>query len=76
MSVAIPPGGTYFDTLKKSFVDVPVAADDKIPTTEFLEAAESLLTLFGKCKVGRSFGVALTWWYRCARLGSVQACQK
>ncbi|KAL1608491.1 hypothetical protein SLS60_003433 [Paraconiothyrium brasiliense] len=46
MSVAIPPGGTFFDTLKKSFVDVPVAADNKISTTEFLEAAESLLTLF------------------------------
>lgn len=49
MSVTIPPGGTYFDTLKKSFVDVPITADNKIPTTEFLDAAESLLTLFGKC---------------------------
>lgn len=46
MAVAIPPGGTFFDTLKRSFVDVPVAGDDKISTSEFLEAAESLLTLF------------------------------
>ncbi|KAJ4287796.1 hypothetical protein N0V90_012500 [Kalmusia sp. IMI 367209] len=46
MAVSIPPGGTFFDTLKKSFVDVPIAADSKISTTEFLDAAESLLTLF------------------------------
>ena len=40
---------TFFDTLKKSFVDVPVdaAQDNAIATTEFLEAAESLITLFG-----------------------------
>ncbi|CAI6229446.1 unnamed protein product [Periconia digitata] len=37
---------TFFDTLKKSFVDVPVKDGDKISTTEFLEAAEGLLTLF------------------------------
>lgn len=45
-----PPGGTWFDTLKKSFVDVPVNAsnDNAIETTAFLEAAESLTTLFGK----------------------------
>ncbi|KAL8800005.1 MAG: hypothetical protein Q9182_005486 [Xanthomendoza sp. 2 TL-2023] len=45
---AIPPGGTWFDTLKKSFVDVPVdtANQNAIPTSEFLEAAESLTTLF------------------------------
>ncbi|KAL8780536.1 MAG: hypothetical protein Q9213_006432 [Squamulea squamosa] len=45
---AIPPGGTWFDTLKKSFVDVPVNSshDNAIPTSDFLEAAESLTTLF------------------------------
>lgn len=45
----IPAGGTWFDTLRKSFVDVPIdtANDDGIATTEFLEAAESLTTLFG-----------------------------
>ena len=40
-----PPGGTYFDRVK-SFADVPVK-DSGIATTEFLEAAESLTTLFG-----------------------------
>jgi len=45
---AYPPGGTFLDTLKKSFVDVPVdaAKDNAIDTTAFLEAAESLTTLF------------------------------
>ena len=44
-----PTGGTWFDTLNKSFVDVPVDAskDNAIPTGDFLEAAESLTTLFG-----------------------------
>ncbi|KAF2272031.1 glycolipid transfer protein [Westerdykella ornata] len=48
MATAYPPGGTFFDTLKRSFVDVPVDAskDNVISTTEFLEAAESLITLF------------------------------
>ena len=48
MAVAIPPGGTFFDTLTKSFVDVPVdeSKDKAISTAEFLEAAESLTTLF------------------------------
>ncbi|GIK01793.1 hypothetical protein Aspvir_005834 [Aspergillus viridinutans] len=45
MAAAIPPGGTWFDTLKRSFADVPVN-DNGISTTEFLEAAESLVTLF------------------------------
>lgn len=49
MSVVIPPGGTLLDTFRKSFVDVPVDADknNAISTTEFLEAAESLTTMFG-----------------------------
>ncbi|KAK2071057.1 hypothetical protein P8C59_005510 [Phyllachora maydis] len=48
MSVVIPPGGTLLDTFRKSFVDVPVDADknNAISTTEFLEAAESLTTMF------------------------------
>ncbi|KAL1993720.1 hypothetical protein VTN49DRAFT_2389 [Thermomyces lanuginosus] len=48
MSAPIPAGGTWLDTLKRSFVDVPVDAanDNAIATTEFLEAAESLTTLF------------------------------
>lgn len=46
---AYPPGGTFLDTLKKSFTDVPVDKenDNAIATSEFLEAAESLATLFG-----------------------------
>jgi hypothetical protein len=46
---SIPPNGTFFDTLKKSFVDVPLDkdSDNAISTSEFLEAAESLTTLFG-----------------------------
>ncbi|KAF1938673.1 glycolipid transfer protein [Clathrospora elynae] len=48
MAAAYPPGQTFFDAVKKSFVDVPVdtSKDNAISTTEFLEAAESLLTLF------------------------------
>jgi hypothetical protein len=48
MAAAYPPGGTFFQTLKKSFADVPVdeAKDSAISTTEFLEAAESTTTLF------------------------------
>jgi hypothetical protein len=47
----IPPGQTWLDTLKKSFVDVPVDAanDNAISTKEFLDAAESFTTLFGWC---------------------------
>ena len=46
---AYPPGGTWFDTLKRSFTDVPIDAtnDNAVSTSEFLEAAESLTTLFG-----------------------------
>lgn len=45
-----PPGKTFLDTLKRSFTDVPVnkEKDNAIATTEFLEAAESLTTLFGR----------------------------
>lgn len=49
MVVQIPPGGTIVDTFKKSFVDVPIDADkdNAIATSEFLEATESLVTIFG-----------------------------
>ncbi|KAL8655179.1 MAG: hypothetical protein Q9210_001051 [Variospora velana] len=45
---SFPSGGTWFDTLKKSFVDVPIDASNSnaIPTSDFLDAAESLTTLF------------------------------
>ncbi|KAF6232558.1 hypothetical protein HO173_009226 [Letharia columbiana] len=47
-NVPFPSGGTWFDTLHKTFDDVPVQAnnDNAIPTSDFLEAAESLTTLF------------------------------
>ncbi len=49
MSVVIPPGSTIVQTFRKSFTDVPVdeANGGAVATTEFLEAAESLITIFG-----------------------------
>lgn len=43
-----PPGGTFFDTVKKSYADINVGASgaNEIPTSEFLEASDSLMTLF------------------------------
>ncbi|KAF2635547.1 putative glycolipid transfer protein HET-C2 [Massarina eburnea CBS 473.64] len=43
---AIPAGKTFFDTIPQNFVDVPVSADNKISTTEFLKASEGLESLF------------------------------
>ncbi|KAI0529907.1 glycolipid transfer protein domain-containing protein [Xylaria digitata] len=45
---AVPEGATLLSTFKRSFVDVPVDAnnDNAISTTEFLDAAESLTTMF------------------------------
>jgi hypothetical protein len=45
-----PPGQTFFGNIKRNFVDVPVdkTNENAIATTEFLEAAESLTTLFGR----------------------------
>lgn len=50
MAVSIPAGKTWFDTLKKSFTDVPVGSDQGIDTSSFLEASEATTTLFGKLK--------------------------
>jgi hypothetical protein len=46
-------GQTFVDTVKRSFADVPVDAekDNAVSTTEFLEASESLTTLFGTSSV-------------------------
>lgn len=54
-TVVIPPGGTYLDTFKKSFVDVPIDAenDNAIDTASFLEAAEALTTMFGTSVSGQ-----------------------
>ncbi|KAI1437906.1 glycolipid transfer protein [Xylaria sp. CBS 124048] len=45
---AVPEGLTLLSTFKRSFVDVPIDAanDNAISTTEFLEAAESLTSMF------------------------------
>lgn len=46
---AIPPGSTFFDVVKRSYTDVPINKEhgNAVSTTEFLEASESLTTLFG-----------------------------
>lgn len=46
----IPAGATIVQTFKQSFVDVPIDAENgnAIATTQFLEAAESLTTMFGR----------------------------
>ncbi|KAI8631908.1 glycolipid transfer protein [Xylariaceae sp. FL1651] len=45
---AVPQGATLLSTFKRSFTDVPIDAekDNAIATTEFLDAAESLTTMF------------------------------
>lgn len=49
MAVNIPPGGTVIDTFKGNFTKVPVdkSKGNAISTSEFLEAAESITTIFG-----------------------------
>ncbi|KZZ91153.1 HET-C2-like protein [Moelleriella libera RCEF 2490] len=44
----IPPGDTIVQTFRQSFVNVPIDADkgNAIATTQFLDAAESLTTMF------------------------------
>ncbi|QPG76147.1 hypothetical protein FOA43_003533 [Brettanomyces nanus] len=37
---------TFFEKMKRSFTDVPIAGDEQISTEEFLEASESLVKLF------------------------------
>lgn len=49
MSAVYPPGGTIVQSLKRTFNDVPVdeANGNAVSTVEFLEASESLTTIFG-----------------------------
>ncbi len=49
-ALAIPEGATIVHTFKQSFVDVPIDAEkgNAIATTQFLDAAESLTTMFGR----------------------------
>jgi hypothetical protein len=48
--VVVPEGKTFFEVMKRSFVDVPIdeSKENAIATTEFLEAAESFKALFGE----------------------------
>jgi hypothetical protein len=73
---AYPPGGTFLDAIKKSFADVPVdkEKDNAIATTEFLEAAESLTTLFGTSSSSAVPGTC-TNGSRCPRLHGLPASQ-
>lgn len=45
-TVQIPAGKTWFDTHKVHFENVPIAADQGISTSEFLDASEATTTLF------------------------------
>lgn len=49
----IPVGATIVQTFKQSFVNVPIDAENgnAIATTEFLNAAESLTTMFGELQL-------------------------
>ena len=81
-SVPFPSGGTWFDTLHKTFDDVPVQAnkDNAIPTSDFLEAAESLTTLFGQHPSPRT--LSIRWkvpdlqFGRCSRLNGLHTRQE
>jgi hypothetical protein len=76
---AYPPGGTFLDTVKRSFTDVPVdkEKDNAVATTEFLEAAESLTTLFGTPLLTLLPPRAeLTDIGRCTRLNGIQSCEE
>jgi hypothetical protein len=50
---AIPAGQTWVSTMKVSFADVPIDAEkaNAVATTQFLDAAESLTTMFDAMSV-------------------------
>ena len=75
---AYPPGGTWFDTLKKSFTDVTVDVtnDNAIPTSSFLEAAESLTTLFGMSRACFREAYRAEHFHRRLRFGGIHARQE
>jgi hypothetical protein len=72
-----PDGGTFLDTLKKSFTDVPVdkEKDNAVSTTEFLEAAESLTTLFGMPDTNRALEQRANRSCRCSWFSGIHTCQ-
>jgi len=49
-AVQIPENSTYIDTMKRNFTSVTVDGSNgnAINTEEFLDAAESLTSMFGK----------------------------
>jgi len=62
----IPPGGTIVQTFKQSFTNVSIDADkaNAIDTTQFLDAAESLTTMFGMLSTGKrmaSLNLCVRW---------------
>jgi hypothetical protein len=44
---------SFFATIRRSYEDVAVSPDDGIDTVQFLEATESLVTIFGRNLVFR-----------------------
>jgi hypothetical protein len=75
---AYPPGGTFLDTVKKSFTDVPVdnEKDNAVSTTEFLEATESLTTLFGMRCILPTAEAGTDNGSRCSGINGVPASQE
>jgi hypothetical protein len=76
MAATIPAGSTFFDTLKRSFVDVPITGADKISTSEFLEAVEGVMGLFGMSERHCLRMRRLTPASRCLGIHSIQAGQE
>lgn len=70
----IPAGKTWFETLKKSFADVPVT-NQAIETSSFLEAAEATTTLFGTISPRLREALKPNL-YRHSGLGSLHPCQE
>lgn len=72
---------TWFEQQKRSFADVKIDAanDNGISTTEFLEAAESLTTLFGMplaMIVDNEGDSADNIYPRCSRLQGFHPCEE
>jgi hypothetical protein len=78
MATSYPAGGTFFETVKRSFTDVPIdeKKDNAISTTEFLEACEGLTALFGVLHPRCAVCTRLIATHRCPGLGCVQTSQE
>ena len=73
-----PAGGTWFDTLKNSLVNVHPDPNngDSIETTAFLDAAESSTTLFGMCTFFNLLRPPSSRTQRCFGLNGIHSGQK